>query len=78
MHVPLPSLLPLLLHQGLDGKSEPCQRFFRDGLTLSFVRVLDDDAVNAWNPDIQVSRGSSCGRSCTSFVLLDTAAFRDD
>ena len=55
MHVPLPSLLPLLLHQGLDGKSEPCQRFFRDGLTLSFVRVLDDDAVNVWNPDIQVS-----------------------
>ena len=51
--------LPSLLLEGLDGKSEPCQRFFRDGLTLSFVRVLDDDAVNAWNPDIQVSRSSS-------------------
>jgi ubiquitin carboxyl-terminal hydrolase 9/24 len=42
-----------LAREGLDVKSEPCQRFFRDGLSLSFVRVLDDDAVNAWNPDIQ-------------------------
>ena len=46
---------PLNVHTGLDDKSEPCQRFFRDGLTLSFMRVLDDDAVNDWNPDIQVS-----------------------
>jgi hypothetical protein len=38
----------------LDTKSEHCQRFFRDGLTVSFVRVMTDDAVNTWKYDIYV------------------------
>ena len=37
-----------------DTDSEPCQRFFRDGLTLSFNRILTDEAVSSWKPDIQV------------------------
>lgn len=40
----------------VDTRSEPCQRFFRDGLNLSFVRVMNDDAVNTWKYDIYVRR----------------------
>lgn len=39
---------------GRDANSEPCQRFFREGLTTSFIRILTDDAVSTWKPDIQV------------------------
>jgi ubiquitin carboxyl-terminal hydrolase 9/24 len=35
-----------------DSSSEHCQRFFKDGLALSFVRILTDDAVNTWKYDI--------------------------
>ena len=37
-----------------DTEVEACQRFFRDGLSLSFNRILTDDAVSTWKPDIQV------------------------
>ena len=40
---------------GVDDKSEPCQRFFREGLTTSFTKVMLDDAVINWKEDIQVS-----------------------
>lgn len=40
---------------GRDTEYEACQRFFRDGLTLSFNRILMDEAVLSWKPDIQVS-----------------------
>ena len=39
---------------GLDTKSEPCQRFFREGLTMSFQKILNDDAVHSWKYEIQV------------------------
>ena len=39
---------------GRDTEVEACQRFFREGLTLSFSRILTDDAVSTWKPDIQV------------------------
>ena len=39
----------------LDTKSEECQRFFRDGLTTSFHKILNDEAVNGWKYDIHVS-----------------------
>ena len=45
-----------LCRQGLDTKSEHCQRFFRDGLMMSFVKILTDDAVNTWKYDIYVRR----------------------
>lgn len=38
-----------------DTNSEHCQRFFKDGLTISFIRILTDDAVNTWKYDIYVS-----------------------
>ena len=37
---------------GLDTKSEACQRFFREGLTISFTKILTDDAVSSWKPEI--------------------------
>lgn len=40
---------------GVDDKSEPCQRFFREGLTTSFTKVMLDDAVINWKEDIQVN-----------------------
>ncbi|EPY73706.1 putative ubiquitin carboxyl-terminal hydrolase FAF-X isoform 1 [Camelus ferus] len=33
-----------LSKKGLDVKSEACQRFFRDGLTISFTKILTDEA----------------------------------
>ncbi|CAH3106557.1 unnamed protein product [Porites lobata] len=36
----------------LDTKSEECQRFFRDGLTTSFHKILNDEAVNGWKYEI--------------------------
>uniref|UniRef100_A0A2K5QGA4 ubiquitinyl hydrolase 1 n=1 Tax=Cebus imitator TaxID=2715852 RepID=A0A2K5QGA4_CEBIM len=38
--------------KGLDVKSEACQRFFRDGLTVSFTRILMDEAVSGWKFEI--------------------------
>ena len=48
-------ILLLLYILGVDDKSEPCQRFFREGLTTSFTKVMLDDAVINWKEDIQVS-----------------------
>lgn len=39
---------------GRDQEFEQCQRFYKEGLTTSFVRILTDDAVNTWKADIQV------------------------
>ncbi|OXB79740.1 UNVERIFIED_CONTAM: hypothetical protein H355_010208 [Colinus virginianus] len=36
----------------LDVKSEACQRFFRDGLTISFTKILTDEAVSGWKFEI--------------------------
>ncbi|XP_077845908.1 ubiquitin carboxyl-terminal hydrolase 9Y isoform X3 [Macaca mulatta] len=38
--------------KGLDVKSEACQRFFRDGLTISFTKILTDEAVSGWKFEI--------------------------
>lgn len=47
-------------HEGLDVKSEACQRFFRDGLTISFTKILTDEAVSGWKFEIHV-------RNCQSY-----------
>ncbi|XP_061435835.1 probable ubiquitin carboxyl-terminal hydrolase FAF-X [Lethenteron reissneri] len=41
-----------LCKKGLDLKSEACQRFFRDGLTISFTKILTDEAVSGWKYEI--------------------------
>jgi hypothetical protein len=45
----------VFLPLGLDVKSEACQRFFRDGLTISFTKILTDEAVSGWKFEIHVS-----------------------
>ena len=37
-----------LCRRGVDTQSEPCQRFFRDGLTISFTKIMTDEAVSSW------------------------------
>lgn len=44
----------MLYLTGLDNQSQSCQNFYKDGLTLSFTKILTDDAVNGWKYDIQV------------------------
>ncbi|XP_052214421.1 probable ubiquitin carboxyl-terminal hydrolase FAF-X [Dreissena polymorpha] len=41
-----------LCREGLDTRSEACQRFFRDGLTVSFTKIMTDDAVSGWKYEI--------------------------
>jgi hypothetical protein len=41
-----------LAKRDLDTKVEPCQKFMRDGLTISFNKILTDDAVSSWKPEI--------------------------
>uniref|UniRef100_A0A668ARF6 ubiquitinyl hydrolase 1 n=1 Tax=Myripristis murdjan TaxID=586833 RepID=A0A668ARF6_9TELE len=41
-----------LSKRGLDVKCEACQRFFRDGLTISFTKILTDEAVSGWKFEI--------------------------
>ena len=40
---------------GLDTKCEACQRFFKEGLTTSFIKILTDEAVTGWKTEIHVS-----------------------
>ena len=49
----LDAAIALCRHK-VDTKSEPCQRFFRDALSVSFMRVLGDEAVGTWKLDIYV------------------------
>ncbi|XP_076067071.1 ubiquitin carboxyl-terminal hydrolase-like faf isoform X3 [Oratosquilla oratoria] len=41
-----------LCTRGVDTRSEACQRFFREGLTISFTKILTDEAVNSWKFEI--------------------------
>lgn len=45
----------VLCSLGLDTRSEACQRFFREGLTISFTKILTDEAVSGWKYEIHVS-----------------------
>lgn len=39
---------------GADRNCEPCQRFYREGLLISFTKIMTDEAVSSWRYDIQV------------------------
>lgn len=49
-----------LAARGLDVRCEPCQRFIREGLTISFTKILTDEAVNAWKPNIHMFIFDNC------------------
>ncbi|XP_034939757.1 probable ubiquitin carboxyl-terminal hydrolase FAF-X isoform X2 [Chelonus insularis] len=51
-----------LCKKGIDVQSEACQRFFREGLTISFTKILTDDAVNSWKPHIHNCINANCER----------------
>ncbi|KAK3589915.1 hypothetical protein CHS0354_034930 [Potamilus streckersoni] len=37
-----------LSKKGIDTHSEPCQRFFCEGLTISFTKLMTDDDISHW------------------------------
>ncbi len=43
-----------LTKSGIDKSCEPCQRFYREGLLISFTKIMTDEAVSSWRYDIQV------------------------
>lgn len=45
-----------LTKSGVDKSCEPCQRFYREGLLISFTKIMTDEAVSSWRYDIQVIR----------------------
>ncbi|XP_074025512.1 ubiquitin carboxyl-terminal hydrolase 9X isoform X2 [Leptinotarsa decemlineata] len=49
-----------LARKNLDTRSEACQRFFREGLTVSFTKILTDDAVSSWKPNIHACINQNC------------------
>ncbi|XP_024944100.1 probable ubiquitin carboxyl-terminal hydrolase FAF-X isoform X6 [Cephus cinctus] len=58
-----------LCRKGLDVQSEACQRFFREGLTISFTKILTDDAVNSWKFNIHNCINANCERLVELCVL---------
>lgn len=52
----------ILCKQGLDTRSEACQRFFREGLTTSFTKILTDEAVSGWKFEIHRCIMKNCER----------------
>lgn len=51
-----------LSRKNLDTRSEACQRFFREGLTISFTKILTDDAVSSWKSNIHACINQNCIR----------------
>lgn len=41
-----------LAKKGLDVKSAECQRFIKEGMTISYNKILLDDAVSSWKFEI--------------------------
>ncbi|XP_054167467.1 probable ubiquitin carboxyl-terminal hydrolase FAF-X [Oppia nitens] len=58
-----------LCRKGYDIRSEPCQRFIREGLTISFTKILTDEAVNGWKFEIHRCILNNCERLIELIVL---------
>ncbi|XP_059479532.1 probable ubiquitin carboxyl-terminal hydrolase FAF-X isoform X3 [Neocloeon triangulifer] len=58
-----------LCQKGIDVRSEACQRFFREGLTISFTKILTDEAVNSWKYNIHHCIQQNCERLVELCVL---------
>ncbi|RWS11107.1 putative ubiquitin carboxyl-terminal hydrolase FAF-X-like protein [Dinothrombium tinctorium] len=58
-----------LCRRGLDTRSEACQRFFREGLTISFTKILTDEAVSGWKFEIHRCIMQNCERLIELIVL---------
>ncbi|XP_062714941.1 probable ubiquitin carboxyl-terminal hydrolase FAF isoform X1 [Aedes albopictus] len=51
-----------LSQAGIDDKCEPCLKFYRDGLTTSFIKILTDEAVSSWKYNIHHCILMSCSK----------------
>uniref|UniRef100_A0A2A4J087 ubiquitinyl hydrolase 1 n=1 Tax=Heliothis virescens TaxID=7102 RepID=A0A2A4J087_HELVI len=49
-----------LAAKGEDANHPACQRFYNDALTVSFTKILTDDAVSSWKNNIQQCVRSNC------------------
>ncbi|XP_050553146.1 probable ubiquitin carboxyl-terminal hydrolase FAF-X isoform X2 [Spodoptera frugiperda] len=49
-----------LAAKGEDATHPACQRFYNDALTVSFTKILTDDAVSSWKNNIQQCVRSNC------------------
>lgn len=69
-----------LSQAGIDYDCEPCLHFYRDGLTVSFMKILTDDAVSSWKPNIHHNIFMLCGKLlqlCALHMKLDNAFLLD-
>lgn len=51
-----------LSQAAVDYECEPCVRFYREGLTVSFTKILTDEAVNSWKLNIHNNILMLCGK----------------
>lgn len=54
--------------------------FYRDGLTISFMKILTDDAVSSWKPNIHHNIFMLCGKLlqlCALHMKLDNVCLLD-
>ncbi|KAK4027909.1 probable ubiquitin carboxyl-terminal hydrolase FAF-X [Daphnia magna] len=63
-----------LCKRELDTRSEACQRFFQDGLTKSFTKILTDDAVSSWKFEIH----RCILRNCEKLIELCVSKLSQD
>lgn len=49
-----------IIYAGEDATHPACQRFYNDALTVSFTKILTDDAVSSWKNNIQQCVRSNC------------------
>lgn len=47
---------------GIDGDCSPCVKFYRDGLSTSFIKILTDEAVSSWKYNIHHCILMSCSK----------------
>lgn len=65
-----------LAAKGEDNNNPACQRFYNDALTLSFTKILTDDAVSSWKNNIQQCVRSNCEKLVKLCVMkLDDPRF---
>lgn len=47
---------------GVDAECESCVEFYREALSMSFIKILTDEAVNSWKFNIHNCILMSCGK----------------
>lgn len=61
---------------GEDINHLGCHRFYNDALTVSFTKILTDDAVSSWKNNIQQCVRSNCEKLVKLCAMkLDDARF---